>query len=170
VEVARYVWKICESIDSNWPVPSEKRIMNMGEKKYVYYAKTFFNSKELKWWANKYLEKLPPDVKGLVSRGSSGCAIASAMCVLSERPLTNLVIRKPNERAHGEIAGTLPSEPVAIVDDFISDGITMEAILAEMRRKTPEAKLVCIIVEYSPALEFKWQDKIIPIILVREVG
>lgn len=97
----------------------------------ICYGETFYKTKSLSEWAHKYLEVLPLDVTHLISRGASGCSIASAMLVLSERPLYHLFIRK-GERAHSnDTTGFKPRSTTvcAIVDDFISLGGTVEDLL-----------------------------------------
>ena len=106
------------------------------------YGKSFFG-KDLKIWAKSYLEKLPEDVTHLLTMGSSGCAIASGMIALSpDRELYQIYVKKEGERSHcshttypcstsigGDIVGA-----VAIVDDFISTGETVNELLDFARR------------------------------------
>ena len=57
----------------------------------VYYSSTFFNSGDLQKFAIQYLAKLPTEVTCLLSRGSSGCAIAfcdACSCSLSIKSLS----------------------------------------------------------------------------------
>ena len=100
--------------------------------KTLRYATDLYNAIELKYWAQWYLEVLPKGVRTLVVRGSSGISLASAMCTLSTRPLNFVALRKPGESAHSAAyAGTFPHERnahLAIVDDFIQTGATIEAI------------------------------------------
>ena len=96
----------------------------------VKYSESFYESKRLREWARRYLDMLPKDAHTLVSSGSSGAAIASAMLTLSERPLTHTSIRKSGEDAHTSKAGSylnhLPK--FCFVDDFISKGHTLEYV------------------------------------------
>lgn len=96
----------------------------------VQYATTFFQSKSLREVAKGYLEYLPDNIEGLLSTGSSGCAIASAMMACSDRELIHIYIRKDSESAHGsDFAGVLRKEiKYAIVDDFIDTGKTMKTL------------------------------------------
>jgi orotate phosphoribosyltransferase len=96
--------------------------------KTVDYNSSFYQTKELRYWARQYLKYLPKEVTFLVSTGRSGCAIASAMIVLSKRPLFNISANKPKEETHGGIAYPIyPKETDigCIVDDFISTGKTV---------------------------------------------
>lgn len=110
------------------------------------YNHTFFESTSLKTAAMRYLEHLPPDVDHLLSRGMSGCAIASAMIALSERPLAQTVVRKEHESAHMAYAGIPPAfqAKVAIVDDFIHYGETLRAILSYAERYNLIVKAIIV--------------------------
>ncbi len=88
--------------------------------------------------AKEYLAVLPRDVKVLVSMGSSGCAIASAMLALSRRKLEHFQYRKDGEHSHaqdriGKIAygkrKPPPKTKIAIVDDFITTGKTIATLI-----------------------------------------
>lgn len=50
----------------------------------IVYGDTFYRSHTMRECADAYLSLLPTDVTHLISRGSSGCAIASAMLALSK--------------------------------------------------------------------------------------
>jgi len=94
----------------------------------VQYSESFYDSERLREWAKQYLDKLPKDAHALVSTGSSGAAIASAMLTLSRRKLTHIYIRKSGEDAHdmrhgGSWVKHIPK--FCFVDDFISDGCTI---------------------------------------------
>jgi len=84
---------------------------------------------DLEKWAKAYLLHIPPNVNYIVSTGSSGCAIASAMVVLSE--LNHLYIRKAGENAHSLHAGDNPAvgTEVVIVDDFCVSGASIQRCL-----------------------------------------
>jgi orotate phosphoribosyltransferase-like protein len=103
------------------------------------YRQTLFRGRSLKRIAQYYLKFLPKEVDCLVSRGSSGCAIATAILLLSEKPLMHHVVRKENEETHGEFY-TSPDKCMAIVDDFIDSGITIRKIL----QKVPKIKYVLV--------------------------
>lgn len=105
----------------------------------VQYATTFFHSKSLREVAEGYLKYLPDNIEGLLSTGSSGCAIASAMMACSDRELIHVYIRKHGESAHGsDYAGSLRNDiKYAIVDDFIDSGKTMKS----MKKWAKERKL-----------------------------
>jgi len=98
----------------------------------VNYNSSFFYMQTLNYWAKKFLKYLPLEVNTLVCKGMSGCAIASAMCALSDRDLSVSVIRKKEDTAHSSGHGgsyLSPSSSVAIVDDFTSTGETLKSIL-----------------------------------------
>jgi orotate phosphoribosyltransferase-like protein len=101
------------------------------------YAKSFYNTNELKTYAEKYLKKLPKDVTCLLSIGSSGCSIASAMLALSTKNLRHISVRKEKEarKSHDwEYAGVRDSKDIyCIVDDFISTGATIENLLKKIK-------------------------------------
>lgn len=94
------------------------------------YGESFFNTKELTMYARRYLAVLPNDVDNLLVRGSSGVTIGVAMMCLSDRPLHLVCVRKRNESRHcGSYAGKINKGKYVIVDDFISSGETISAIL-----------------------------------------
>ena len=102
---------------------------------YVSYSESFYDSKRLKAWAKRYLAELPDDVNTLVSTGSSGAAIASAMMSLSERPLTHWYVRKSGEDGHDSHGGSwVKHKPkFCFVDDFISEGYTLKYVYYEYK-------------------------------------
>ena len=119
----------------------------------VSYAESFFKSDKVKVFAKAYLKRLPPDVDTLLSRGSSGCAIATAMICLSDRLLNHVYIRKEHENSHGSYtAGAFGDDgKCAIVDDFINSGETIAEILKVMAGYTA-LTVNCIIVHHcSPS-------------------
>ncbi len=126
------------------------------------YRKSFFRSDNLQKYAKEYLKVLPKDVTCLVSRGSSGCSIASAMLVLSERRLKHWYIRKERERAHeGWDAGFRNKRDIfAIVDDFINSGQTVEKIINYIKKEYGIKNIRCIIVAYNDDYELKRQKNI----------
>lgn len=97
------------------------------------YGDDFFINSKFKRIAKAYLECLPNEVTHLVSQGSSGCAIASAMLVLCERELKHVFVRKEGEKAHCQgSVGWRPSYPedvAAVVDDLVSTGETVRTLL-----------------------------------------
>jgi len=104
----------------------------------VYYGNTFYNSRDLQREAKLYVKNLPKDVTHLICRGSSGCAIASAIMMLykgGEDGLKCLVLRKSTENTHsGGTVGYIPyhshgKDVVCFVDDFISTGETLNRVL-----------------------------------------
>lgn len=103
----------------------------------ISYERTFYASKRIKAATKRFLKALPEEVNFLVSTGSSGCAIASAMLVTSARSLRHVVIRKDSEQSHGSSRiWEFPQNPVgAFVDDFISTGNTANAVLKQCKEK-----------------------------------
>lgn len=106
----------------------------------VDYGYCFYKQDSLVFWAKKYLKLLPNDVGTLVSSGSSGCAIASAMLVLSKRPLLHVYVQKQGEKSHdGAINHTYTSAKArisAIVDDFSQNGNTIRHIVKQINENT----------------------------------
>jgi len=112
---------------------------NMGTA--ITYGQGLYDSEQIKKHAKEYLAVLPPTVEMLVSRGSSGCAIASAMLTLADRKLEHHQFRKQGEPAHSEdcagkraswryqMANPLKGIHAAIVDDIVSTGETLESLL-----------------------------------------
>lgn len=96
----------------------------------IIYENTLFCA-DLKKVAKAFLKKLPEQVTTLVSRGSSGCAIASAMLALSRKSLSHVFVRKEREISHGRRvvnANALSADSIScFVDDFIDCGKTVEA-------------------------------------------
>src|SRR3972149_525409 len=103
----------------------------------IHYQHTFFNPHTLREAAKRYLARLPKDINVLVSTGSSGCAIATAMVILSDRTLRHVFIRKPYEmKSHGNQFvgyeyGTMEDCKFAVVDDFIHTGRTLKRLLKQ---------------------------------------
>ena len=102
-----------------------------------------FYCRDVKRWAKAYLKLLPADVNVLVSMGSSGSTIATAMLVLANRPLYHVYLRKDGENTHAAISDPWDNNaydldnpfPTAVVDDFCGGGTTIATI---MERLNPE--------------------------------
>lgn len=103
------------------------------------YETTLYFHRQLQRCARVFLEHLPDDVDALMSTGSSGCALASAMVVLSEKPLDHLYVRKDAEEGSKHNCGSAGHYShtllYAIVDDLVDSRQTMEN-LAEYVHKT----------------------------------
>lgn len=93
----------------------------------VAYNEDFYQQKPLRKWARRFLSVLPPEVETLVSTGSSGCTIATAMQILSKRPLCHKHI-KQSKKAHTQNAG-FSKGISAFVDDFIDTGNTLQFVI-----------------------------------------
>lgn len=102
------------------------------------YAISFYHTKSLQAYAKKYLKVLPKIVTTLVSTGSSGCSIASAMLCLSKRKLFHYYIPKGNEVRHMTPVINLEHQNVAIVDDFICTGSTVIRLLEVLKKQKPK--------------------------------
>jgi orotate phosphoribosyltransferase len=111
----------------------------------VEYKSPFF-TQDLKSCAHEYLQRLPGEVDGLVSIGSSGCAIASAMMVLSNRIKTNVCIRKSDEKSHNNSPTGLHGKAsvYAIVDDFIDTGTTVLDLINRAREWGCQVKYILV--------------------------
>lgn len=123
------------------------------------YETTLYFHRQLQRCARVFLEHLPEDVNALMSTGSSGCALASAMVVLSKKPLDHLYVRKETEIAgHSSTSAGHYGHALlyAIVDDLIDSGQTMEE-LAEYKRKTG-LHVKCAMVG-KVMLSYQWSDK-----------
>ena len=100
----------------------------------VNYGESFYYSDELKKCARAYVGNLPEDVNVLVSIGSSGCAIASAMMMISDRPLEHYSVRRKRNEGHssshaGFIRRHNKDMIACFVDDFISTGASVDKVL-----------------------------------------
>ena len=117
-------------IDLSYPPFTAEAIEDEKEQaKYYNYGHSFF-TQDLKLWTRAFLRVLPSDVTCLLSRGSSGCSIASAMLVLSERELYHIHIKKKGEPSHSSIAGEFGEDSViAIVDDLVDTGETVRILV-----------------------------------------
>jgi orotate phosphoribosyltransferase len=134
----------------------------------VIYGESFYDSETLYNCAKSYLKKLPKDVTHLITRGASGCAIASAMLVLADRPLKTLVIRKGEKVHSSAYTGFCPigeQSVAAIVDDMISTGDTIEQILKWDEARSNLIKYVLVGQNYAQGIEFskKLQLILVPI-------
>lgn len=112
---------------------------------YITYNDSFYNRHSLRYYAKLYLRHLPKRISGLLTQGSSGCAIASAMMVLSKKKrMIHTHIRKSSEKAHTKESCWEPYAHYAIVDDFIDRGNTVLKLLEAATRKNIKVK--CIVV------------------------
>lgn len=124
----------------------------------ISYAESFFSSTKLKYFVKCYLEVLPDDVNCLVSMGSSGCSIASAMLLVSKKPLKHIYLKKGNERSHNTFSGPniCYNDVIAIVDDFISTGNTIKKIHNKLDKVFGDkAKVKYIIVGNEYCCDYK---------------
>jgi len=113
------------------------------------YGDSFYNSEGLRLYAAKFLAVLPKGTEALISGGSSGCAIASAMLTLSEMPLKHRHYYKKDSVGHrGQTkrdAGLcLCDAKCVIVDDLIDCGNTVRAMAS--RADGESCNLIGIIV------------------------
>jgi len=116
----------------------------------VIYNNSFYGQ-ELKEWAKEYLNHLPPEVDTLATRGSSGCTIASAMLVLSNRPLYHKQFRKENEKAHASYSvGHYGYGKIVIVDDFMDTGETINKIIENLAHDNHKATCIIVSHQFNP--------------------
>lgn len=94
------------------------------------------------------LNRAGANIDTVISQGSSGCSIASAILALSSDTLYHLYIRKPHEKSHGERykAGTWGCGNAVIVDDFIMCGDTITTILESSPIKTCKERIVGVLI------------------------
>ena len=98
-----------------------------------------FKSADLRKFAESMVRKIKwlnsegGNIDTIISRGSSGCSLASAVLALADFPLYHLFIRHPSafHTEHGEQnnAGMWGKGNAVIVDDFICSGETISIIL-----------------------------------------
>lgn len=116
----------------------------------MHYNWSLYKGNPLLHFADRYFKRLPKDVTLLLSRGASGCAIASALVLyaaLNGKELNHIHLRKPGECAHSAHAGPsrLTNQVACIVDDFVSSGETIEEIMETLRRiRMPGADYVLV--------------------------
>jgi adenine/guanine phosphoribosyltransferase-like PRPP-binding protein len=112
------------------------------------YGISFFDA-SLPVIARAYLKALPTEVTCLLSRGSSGCAIASAMLALTDNPILHHVfLKKSGEQSHSTVGGSLDhTDIVAIVDDFIDTGKTIDTLVEYLRDRNMHAE--CILIHHG---------------------
>lgn len=124
----------------------------------IEYGESFFSSKSFKRYVKYYTKVLPDDVNCLVSMGSSGCSIASAMLLVSKYPLKHIYLKKNNEKSHNAFSGPniCYNDVVAIVDDFISTGATIRKIHKKLDRLFGDkAKVKYIIIGNQYCCDYK---------------
>jgi orotate phosphoribosyltransferase-like protein len=94
------------------------------------------------------LNKGGANIDTVISRGSSGCSLASAILALSKTKLFHLYIRKEHEQSHGldDRAGTWGSGNAVIVDDFIMSGRTITTILESSPVSKRRKKVVGVLI------------------------
>jgi hypothetical protein len=123
----------------------------------VAYSNSFYNTDNLRYWAKEYLNLLPEDVNILLSQGSSGGAIASAMLVLAwpKRELLHIVVRKEGETAHSTVLGTVNLGIIGgpyvacVVDDFIDKGKTVTEVIEKGMSVLGSNVVKYVLVEHS---------------------
>jgi adenine/guanine phosphoribosyltransferase-like PRPP-binding protein len=142
--------------------------MNDHPKKIIglIYNRDFYITNSIQYFGRHFLDALPPQVDRLLSTGSSGCAIATALLVLSDRHLEHTVVRKRHEIAHYPYAGRYPNRDCkcAIVDDFIASGDSIDRIIDYA--KIRDMNIMSILVTDCPlAIRTRWLP--IEVIIVR---
>jgi hypothetical protein len=107
----------------------------MGIENKVQYESSFTDGTEIKRHINNY-KKCLKGIDVLLSRGSSGCCIASGIIATSKIKINHVHIRK--DRSHSGVfcggSHINTSLKYAIVDDFIANGETIKTIIVECKR------------------------------------
>lgn len=108
------------------------------------YSCSLYQSKGLGEIAREYYKAIPKDVKYIVTMGTSGCSLATAILMVADRELFHVSFRKEGESAHsskyaGEING---AGSAVIVDDFIATGETVQKIMACAKAQNVKIKAV----------------------------
>lgn len=131
------------------------------------YAESFYKPITLKRYARAYLKFLPEEVECLVCSGSSGVTIATAMILEAQeqgKELTICHVRKSGQ-SHRCAPGDDPYEwtysgslwgvedKIAIVDDFVALGRTVNAILEGVRCITKDKN-------WRPKITLVWRSDI----------
>lgn len=104
----------------------------------------------------------------VVFRGNSGCLIGPA--VASQLGKEFLLVRKPDEKSHSGCGaeGNVAIQRFIIIDDFVSSGTTVEAILAGIdilasqypeKAKNPKCVGIFCYASWSTLLAFVRQDR-----------
>jgi len=113
----------------------------------VSYENSFFISESVNKWAHYFNRFIPNGIDGIISRGSSGCSIATAILTVSTNPeLRHFYFRKDGEDSHGGSHTAYlykregEDKKVVIVDDFIQTGSTLDHLL----RHAEESKMIVV--------------------------
>lgn len=123
----------------------------------VQYSETFYEGITLSKAATVYLRHLPRNVGGLLTQGTSGCAIASAMLAKSKRKLIHVSVRKDEESSHqAGYAGKVENVKYAIVDDFMDTGRTVRRL--ELWANSRSLTVVAVLVGHRPQYGAKGVD------------
>ena len=134
----------------------------------IVYGVGLYN-KDIKKHAIEYLKALPDDVTMLVSIGSSGCAIASAMLVLAKKPLVHMQYRKEKEESHstGRIGCNIggyntprADTRVAIVDDFTTTGKTLANLIDRVEEDELNIRAIIISKVWDNWASSRYKNKI----------
>jgi orotate phosphoribosyltransferase len=136
------------------------------------YGESFYDSVSLGYYARRYLRALPKEVHKLLSQGTSGCAIASAMLSISKRKLMHTCVRKEGERAHLPYNIQAYDGCYAIVDDLVDTGNTIHRLLAftDLHGLRVRYVIVGLITsEYIPCLEKDLKERNIRLIQIEPI-
>lgn len=108
------------------------------------YGRSFFYSVALAKWAEMFYKQIPKGTTTIVSRGSSGCTIASAILMLAAlkkdgKKLSHHHVSKSKNHRRGTAGPEFLDEndKIVIVDDFVSSGKTIRAIVSHIRKQVP---------------------------------
>jgi len=137
----------------------------------MYYGDTLYKSTTIADCARAFLKDLPGDVDILVSGGSSGCALASAMLALSgDRVLKHCAFYSKGHESHRgrakEYSGYRAYPAVdgdegsacCVVDDLIDTGKTVRSLLSRIPSGCKRYVLVGEYCDFDNAEVVKLED------------
>jgi phosphoribosylpyrophosphate synthetase len=127
---------------------------------FISYDDSFFNGNDLRMWAERFSKKIPKNTQILISAGSSGCAIASAILML--RPeLSHLQIHPEGRNSHrGSQKSTsgfadYPGSKGVFVDDFMETGATAIKTMETFIGPVFNGKIIGVVLGHSCLFERK---------------
>jgi adenine/guanine phosphoribosyltransferase-like PRPP-binding protein len=147
----------------------------MVEKTYsMRYNHSLYIEKHLSFWAREYLKLMPKNVKIILSQGSSGVALASAMIILAEdQNLRNIYVPKSkNEKRHSDNDGNM-------VNSSLGVGYNLNLLKSEKNRSykncvivddfTNTGKTILKVIKFAESLELNIKAILIESLGVRSI-
>lgn len=132
------------------------------------YLQQIYNTKEFKKLVVRVghkIERLSEkyDFDAIAFRGTSGAAMAYPLSYLMNIPL--ICVRKSAEPSHGSLVeGNTGINSYLILDDLISEGKTIRAIVKAIQKENFSAECVGILLyDSSSTTPFEYRDKEIPV-------